>query len=126
MLVRTRGLGRIYSSVSKDGGRTWAPAAPTELPHPNAGIDAVRLRDGRVVLLYNHTERGRTPLNVAVSSDLGKSWRPALVLEDQPGEYSYPAVIQLASGDLAATYTWRRQRIRFARIPLADLAAEGR
>lgn len=121
MLARSRGLGRIYTATSKNGGFNWTPAAPTQLPNPNSGIDAVRLRDGRSALVYNHTERGRTPLNVALSKDLGKTWTPALVLEHEPGEYSYPAAIQLQGGDLAITYTWRRQRIRFARVPLADL-----
>ena len=39
-------------------------------------------------------------------------WQSALVLEDQPGEYSYPAVIQSADGLVHITYTWKRQRIR--------------
>ena len=83
----------------------------TSLPNPNAGIDAVMLRDGRGLLVYNHTEKGRSPLNVAVSSD-GKLWNAALVLEDKPGEYSYPAVIQTTDGLVHITYTWKRQRIK--------------
>jgi predicted neuraminidase len=69
----------------------------TTLPNPNSGIDAVMLSDGRALLVYNHTEKGRSPLNVAISED-GKHWQSVLVLEDQPGEYSYPAVIQTADG----------------------------
>ena len=44
------------------------------------------------------------------------------VLEDRPGgEYSYPAMVQAANGDLLITYTWDRKRIRFVRVPLADI-----
>jgi predicted neuraminidase len=59
-------------------------------------------------------------LNVALSRD-GKSWESALVLEDQPGEYSYPAVIQAADGLLHITYTWKRQRIKHVVVDPARL-----
>ena len=36
----------------------------------------------------------------------------ATVLENEPGEYSYPAVIQSHDGLVHVTYTWKRQRIR--------------
>ena len=71
------------------------------------------LKDGRQLIVYNHTPRGRTPLNVAVSDD-GKQWQAALVLETDPGEYSYPAVIQSSDGLVHITYTWKRQRVRHA------------
>jgi predicted neuraminidase len=34
-----------------------------------------------------------------------------VTLEDEPGEYSYPAVIQATDGRVHVTYTWRRERI---------------
>jgi predicted neuraminidase len=71
----------------------------------------VTLRDGRHLLVYNHSATKRTPLNIAVSAD-GKIWKSALTLEDSAGEYSYPAVIQTADGLVHVTYTWRRQRIK--------------
>jgi predicted neuraminidase len=124
MLTRSRGIGRVCRSSSADGGLNWSPAEATPLPNPNSGLDCVRLKDGRVVLVYNPSQKGRTPLSLAISSDLGKSWSPSLVLERSAGEYSYPAVIELSSLDLAVTYTHRRTRIRFARIPLAALVSE--
>jgi predicted neuraminidase len=85
--------------------------AATTLPNPNAGIDAVRLTDGRFLLAYNPTTRGRDTLALAVSRD-GTSWHGALVLEDGPGEYSYPALIQTRDGLVHVTYTWRLERIK--------------
>jgi predicted neuraminidase len=81
------------------------------LPNPNAGFDAVRLDDGRFLLVYNHTSSGRSPLNIALSKD-GVRWEPSVTLENQPGEYSYPAVIQARDGRVHVTYTWRRERIK--------------
>jgi predicted neuraminidase len=107
---RTRSQ-RIFETWSSDGAQTWTPLGLTDLPNPNSGIDAVTLRDGRHLLVYNHTTEGRSPLNVAVSRD-GKSWAPALVLESEPGEYSYPAVIQSSDGFVHITYTWKRERIK--------------
>ena len=110
--------GRIAECWSSDGGRTWGPMSLTNLPNPNSGIDAVSLSDGRALLVYNHAGSPpgdwggpRTPLNVAISSD-GAQWQPELVLENEPGEYSYPAVIQAANGRVHLTYTWRRTNVR--------------
>jgi predicted neuraminidase len=116
---RTRAK-RIFETWSTDGGRTWSPVALTSLPNPNAGIDAVTLRDGRQLIVYNHTTEGRSPLNVAVSRD-GKTWTPALALETGAGEYSYPAVIQSADGLVHITYTWKRQRIKHVVLDPAAL-----
>lgn len=106
---------RITESRSTDAGKTWSPMKTTVLPNPSSGIDAVMLKDGRALVVYNHTERGRNLLNIAVSSD-GKNWKAALVLENQPGEYSYPAVIQTADGLVHVSYTWKRQRIKYVVI----------
>jgi len=116
----TSSIGKICVAESADGGVTWSAARPTELPNPNSGIDAVTLRDGRTVMIYNHTEKGRTPLNLAVSRD-GEHWTIFQALETEPGEYSYPNVIQGTDGDLHIAYTWNRQRIRYARVPLGEV-----
>jgi predicted neuraminidase len=112
ILCRTR-QGVVAQAWSNDGGKTWSSLTAATLPNPNAGIDAVRLSDGRFLLVYNHTASGRSPLNVAISND-GVRWVPAIALENQPGEYSYPAVIQTRDGNVHVTYTWRRERIKHA------------
>jgi predicted neuraminidase len=116
----TSDIGRICVADSFDNGLSWTQAHATDLPNPNSGIDAVALRDGRVVLIYNNTTTGRTPLNLAISAD-GEHFKIFETLEDQPGEYSYPAIIQGKGGELDITYTWNRKRIRFATVPLANI-----
>jgi len=120
-LGRTR-QGKIFQTWSDDKGKTWGPMTLTALPNPNSGVDAVTLRDGRQLLVYNHSTSGRSPLNVAMSRD-GLDWQSALVLESDRGEFSYPAVIQAADGLVHITYTWKRRNIRHvvlepARLPL--------
>jgi alpha-L-rhamnosidase len=115
--------GVVVQSWSEDNGRTWSPMSATSLPNNNSGTDAVTLKDGRQLLVYNHVKTpagkskgARTPLNVAVSND-GVHWSAALVLEGSPvSQYSYPSVIQTADGYVHVVYTWRRQRIRHVKI----------
>jgi predicted neuraminidase len=114
--------GRVFQIFSSDSGRTWGPMTLADLPNPNAGTDALTLADGRHLIVYNHTPRGRTPLNVSVSSD-GQKWHAALVLESEPGEYSYPAVIQTSDGLVHVSYTWKRQRVKHVTIDPKRLAA---
>ncbi|MCB9383293.1 MAG: exo-alpha-sialidase [Bryobacterales bacterium] len=121
MFMRSRNIGRICASESFDGGETWSPAWETELPNPNSGIDAVALADGRLVMIYNDTEKGRSPLNLAVSHDYGRTWKRFLDLETDPGEYSYPAIIQGSDGNLRMVYTWKRERVRYVDVPLTSI-----
>lgn len=119
-LARSK-TGSIVTTWSSDGGATWSPLEKTNLPNNYSGIDAVTLADGRFLLVYNHVGMkngvwgARTPLNVAVSDD-GINWSAALVLEDAPGEYSYPAVIQTVDGQVHVLYTWNRIRMKHVEL----------
>lgn len=104
--------GKVFQITSEDAGKTWGEISLTELPNPNSGTDAATLADGRHLLIYNHTARGRSPLNLAVSKD-GKIWEAALVFENEPRkEFSYPAIIQTKDGLVHITYTWQRKKVR--------------
>lgn len=119
--------GQIWRTDSEDGGKTWVPVYDSGLPNNNSGIDAVRLKDGRVLLVYNHVSgnwKARTPLDLALSEDNGKTWNTIAHLEADPdlrSEFSYPAIIQKDSGDVVITYTYQRERVRCWQVPLAAL-----
>ena len=117
----TQDIGRVCVADSLDAGLTWTQARPLDVLNPNSGIDAVALRDGRVVLVYNNTARGRSPLNLAVSRD-GEKFTMFRTLEDAlGGEFSYPNVIQGKAGDLHIVYTWRRKKIKYVKLSLLDI-----
>ena len=54
---------------------------------------------------------------MAVSND-GDRWNSFYILEGEPGEFSYPAVIQGSGGEVHITYTWNRSKIRHVTLPL--------
>jgi len=52
----------VHRSESRDGGATWSPPAPTDVPNNNASINLVRLADGRLAMVCN-------PVSAAMSGD---------------------------------------------------------
>ncbi|NDV80379.1 exo-alpha-sialidase [Bacteroides sp. 51] len=119
--------GGMVDSWSYDNGRTWSDVQSFGLPNPNSGTDAVTLREGFHLLVYNHSEKPankwsgpRSPLNVAISVD-GVQWETILELENEKGEYSYPAVVQAADGLIHITYTWKRRKIRHVILDPAQI-----
>ena len=120
----------INESWSTDGGKTWNAMTASALPNNNSGTDAVTLKDGRQLLVYNHVKPAenlpngkgaRTPLNVAISND-GKKWFAVALLEDSPiSQYSYPSVIQTKDGLVHIVYTWRREKIKHVVIDVSKI-----
>lgn len=126
-ICRTRNR-YLAETWSYDGGKHWTKLKLISLPSTNSGIDAITLKDGTHLLVYNHVfpEKGknkgpRTPLNIAISKD-GKNWYASLVLESDPeGQYSYPSVIQSNDGLIHIVYTWKRERIKYVKIDPSKL-----
>jgi predicted neuraminidase len=105
--------GRIMTSRSDDHGYEWTAAASTDLPNPGASIEAIALRDGRWLLVYNDTEDGRHSLAVALSEDEGNTWKYTRHLEgkgNMKGSYSYPSMIQSDDGQVHITYSVNMER----------------
>ncbi len=122
ILCRTRNA-KLATSFSDDNGETWSTMTLSEVPNNQSGTDAVTLKDGSHVLIYNNfetiqgTPKGpRTPLDIAISDD-GTHWEHIITLEESPiSQYSYPSIVQGADGSLHAVYTWRRQRIKYVKL----------
>lgn len=104
----------LWASRSEDGGASWSAPAGTGLPNPHSGLDAIRLRDGRVLLAFNDAPDSRGKLRLAVSADAGAFWRRVNpLLEDERGqEFSYPFLLQSSDGLIHLVYTWKRKGIR--------------
>lgn len=110
--------GAVVQAWSADGGNSWSKLSKTSLPNPNSGTDAVTLKNGRQLIVYNPDLpgrdwfNGRSKLRVAESAD-GITWTDILTLEDgDKEEYSYPAIIQTRDGRVHITYTYDRKDIK--------------
>lgn len=109
---------RIFRSDSQDGGKTWCTAYDTGLPNNNSGFDLARMKDGRILIVYNPRENlpnyykgARTPLVVGLSRDNGETFETIKVLEGENGNFCYPAIIVNDQNEVKITYTWNRLRI---------------
>ncbi|WP_161554894.1 sialidase family protein [Ereboglobus luteus] len=121
LMALSRSANREISRTwSRDGGKTWTPLSGTGIASINSGIDAIALREGGMLLVYNPRVASdkskwgaRCPLVVDYSMD-GEAWERAITLENVPvrNGYAYPAIIQAQDGRVHITYTWNRARIK--------------
>lgn len=116
LLAYLRVRPNIVSAQSNDGGKTWTRPTPTQWKNPDSGISMRRLKDGHLILVFNNENNARTPLNIALSVDDGRTWGKSLVLESNPGEYSYPSVFQAPDGMIHIIYTFRRYSIKHVEL----------
>ena len=104
---------RIQVTESNDNGLTWGIARDTELPNSGAGFDMLTLKDGNWILVYNHSESGRSNLTAAISEDEGKTWKWKKNLEhdmrkEKSTRFHYPAVIQSEDEVIHTVYSYHR------------------
>lgn len=114
MLMRST-EGRVFRADSCDNGLTWTDAYATSLPNNNSGIDLCRMGDGTLILCANPIADNwgaRTPITLQYSQDDGQTWQPLAVLEDRPGEYSYPCILALGD-NLHVSFTYDRDSIAY-------------
>jgi predicted neuraminidase len=110
--------GKVVQAWSYDQGNTWTKLSATQLLNPNSGTDAVTLKSGKQLIVYNPDVpgkdwfQGRGKLRVACSKD-GKNWKDIAVLENgTKEEFSYPAIIQTKDGLIHISYTFDRKNIK--------------
>ena len=116
LLAFLRTKPRLLQTESTDGGASWSPAKATSLKNPDAAIGVCTLKDGTLVLVWNNSETSRSQLHIARSVDNGKTWGDPLLLESNPGEYSYPSIMQTPDGKIQIIYTYRRFSIKHVEI----------
>jgi Neuraminidase (sialidase) len=99
---------------SIDNGKTWSKPEKSEFPNPNSQVCIATLRSGKVIMAFNNTQKGRSPLSLTISSDRGYTWHSPKNLENDPEmEYSYPCLLQTPDQIIHLSYTYRRKSIKY-------------
>jgi predicted neuraminidase len=100
---------RVQTAVSKDDGMTWTDAVDTEIPNPGVSVEAIRLKSGNWLLVFNDLEAGRYSLAASLSDDEGATWKWTRHLdrdETRRSSFHYPSVIQARDGTIHLTYSY--------------------
>lgn len=99
MFLRTD-TGKQYFSFSNDQGKTWTPVEPGNIKSPLSPASIERIPStADLLLLWNNNYKKvrdggkRTPFNLAISKDDGKTWEKIKTVESDPdGWYCYTAI----------------------------------
>jgi len=99
--------GRIIRAESHDGGQTWTHGEPSQFKNPNAAISFIKLQNGHLLLVYNDSISGRTPLTVSISTDNDKTWayKHNIAESDETQTFAYPVAIQARDGKIHVVCT---------------------
>ncbi len=97
--------GYIVRAESTDNGMTWTEGVDSPFPNPNAAVDFQTLANGHLLLVYNKSFRGRSPLTLAISTDNDKTYAFERNLLDGPGDFGYPIAFQARNGKIHVVYT---------------------
>ena len=110
---------RILSQYTNDSGLNWSVVEKTTLPNPNAGIHALQLADGQLLLAFNNHEEEREDMTLATSDNQAKSWEIKKIVEkyhlDEPDnskQFAYPWLLQTQNGNIHLLYTWHKSHIK--------------
>lgn len=120
---RDRFAAHVLRSHSRDQGLHWSPPEPVDLPNNNSSIQAIRMKNGAIAMVYNHSNasmsdarrhslydeiEGESKGEGAVAGETGASVRPAIwgvpraplsLAFSTDGGRTFPRRIDLDTGD---------------------------
>jgi predicted neuraminidase len=98
-------IGYIVRAESHDGGLTWSEGKDSAFPNPNAAVEFLKLKSGRLLLIFNDSMTGRTPLTAALSEDQDRTWTSRRNIREGDGDFGYPSAFQARDGRIHLVFT---------------------
>lgn len=127
MIIRTQ-LGHVATSLSKDGGNTWSEVTKLPLKAPSSPATTRRIpATGELLIVWNNTtDKKRTPLAAAISSNEGQTWNRVQNLESDPERgYAYTSILFVKDRVLLTYYITdpghAKWSSRFRSMPVSGL-----
>jgi predicted neuraminidase len=101
-----------FEGRSTDGGLTWGPLRRSQFEGHNTPTGLLRLKDGSILRLWDHSPKNRYPLVASISRDECATWSaPKTIIEPQrdAGKLSfqtacYPSAVQADDGTIIVTW----------------------
>lgn len=135
-LRRGEGAEEKIHHSHEEGEGEWSEPVPIPVANPNAGISALRLSDGSLLLAANPDAGSRENLVLLRAARPEGPWERVFVVDTSEREsderelsrveYSYPWLMMDREGVVHLFYTWNRREIRHWRIGQDRLKGEGR
>jgi predicted neuraminidase len=104
-------IGHIVRAQSHDGGLTWSEGKDSAFPNPNAAVEFLKLKSGRLLLVFNDSMNRRTPLTAALSSDQDRTWTSRRNIREGDGDFGYPSAFQARDGRIHLVFTSERRAV---------------
>jgi predicted neuraminidase len=101
----------MIRAESHDGGSTWSEGQDSRFPNPNAAIEFIALKSGRLLMIYNDSMTRRTPLTAALSSDRDRTWPIRRDIRQGEGDFAYPSAFQARDGRIHLVFTSDRRAV---------------
>jgi predicted neuraminidase len=114
----------ILMSRTADGGKTWTPPRPIDLPNPGGPISAIRYDQSRILLAFNDDPDTERNITLALTDLNGKSFQRVGVVarmevNEEKYTVAYPYLIASAPGQFDIVYSRPLKSINHVRVSSA-------
>lgn len=122
--LKSRKPRNIFISRTHDGGQTWTPPVPIDLPNPGGPISAIRYDASHILMAFNDDPEMERNITLALSDLEGKTFRRAGVIARMDSDeidhaVAYPFLIESAPGQFDVVYSRPIKTINHVRVSSA-------
>ncbi|MBS0235213.1 MAG: exo-alpha-sialidase [Proteobacteria bacterium] len=115
---------KILMSRTDDGGKSWTPPAPIDLPNPSGPISAIRYDASHILMAFNDDPETERNITLALTDLEGKTFRRVGVVARtdnmlKKSNVAYPFLISSASGQYDVVYSRPMGTINHVRVSSA-------